>query len=114
MSESHESSLFEALGVPRDSLIEPPPDQVWDDAMAYALDPNSPDVGDDLIPATDDVIDDAVDDSAVTYENEVNGNGHDLGDVHAHLDLRHLIDDDDVDEPHVTSDDATDDDDVGF
>ncbi|WP_377454564.1 hypothetical protein [Rhodococcoides fascians] len=111
MSESHESSLFEALGVPRDSLIEPPPDQVWDDAMAYALDPNSPDVGDDLIPATDEGIDDTVGDSAATDENEVNGDGHDLGDVHAHLDLRHLIDDDD---PDVTSDDATDDDDVGF
>ncbi|MET4050517.1 MULTISPECIES: hypothetical protein [unclassified Rhodococcus (in: high G+C Gram-positive bacteria)] len=50
MSDGDEVTLFELLGVSRDSLLEPPPQSIWEDAIAYAVDPDSPDAEDGLVP----------------------------------------------------------------
>lgn len=43
-------SLWEALGLPRDSALEPVPDDVWTAAVGAAVDPDAAVVASELVP----------------------------------------------------------------
>lgn len=49
-----ERSLFEELGISKESLLPEPPEDVWSAALARALDPESAPVDDALVPQMDD------------------------------------------------------------
>lgn len=49
-----DESLWKALGLSADDFIEPLPDDVWDAAIAHAVDPNTPQIDPEIVPALDD------------------------------------------------------------
>lgn len=51
-----EGSLFDELGIPRESLLPEPPEDVWSAALVHALDPDSAPTDDTLAPPMDDTV----------------------------------------------------------
>lgn len=51
-----EGSLFDELGVPRESFLPEPPEDVWSAALVHALDPDSAPADDTLAPPMDDTV----------------------------------------------------------
>lgn len=104
-----EGSLFDELGLPRESFLPEPPDDVWSAALAHALDPDSAPADDTLAPLMDDTVRPRgdVDDVGILGDDDtVNG---DSGDPHRLLE--HFGD---VDVPDNSDDEnLTDDIDLG-
>lgn len=94
MSESGEESLFEALGIDRESLLPTPSDGVWEGALTRAVDPQAPDVDDDLVPSPGEHAAGGAHDVDAAFDADDNhsGNGHDLGHTPGHVDLSDLFD----------------------
>lgn len=104
-----EGSLFDELGIARESFLPEPPEDVWSVALAHAVDPDSAPADDTLAPLMDDTVRPAgdVDDVGPLGEDDtVNGGSSD-----AHPILEHFGD---VDVPDDSDDgDIPDDIDLG-
>ena len=102
-----EGSLFDDLGIPRESFLPEPPEDVWSAALAHALDPDSTEVDDTLVPQMDDIVHpgDDMDDVGLLGVDDTED-----ADISAiHPDLGHFGD---VDALHDTDDDSDGSDDI--
>lgn len=103
-----EGSLFDELGIPRESLLPEPPEDVWSAALAHALDPESAPTDDTLAPPMDDTVhpEGDVDDIGFLDDDTAHGDSDDVHPILGHFG--------DVDVPDDSADeDINDDIDLG-
>ncbi|MFC1473846.1 hypothetical protein [Rhodococcus qingshengii] len=104
-----EGSLFDELGISRESFLPEPPEDVWSAALARALDPDSAPADDTLAPQMDDTVRTGGDVDDIGLLGDDDTVSSDIGD--AHPVLEHFGD---VDVPDDSADeDITDDIDLG-
>ncbi|MCS4255809.1 hypothetical protein M2405_004112 [Rhodococcus erythropolis] len=104
-----EGSLFDELGIPRESLLPEPPEDVWSAALVHALDPDSAPTDGTLVPSMDDTVRPGNDVDYIGTFDDHDTVSSDSGD--AHPDLEHFGD---VDGPDDSDDeDINDDIDLG-
>ena len=55
MTNDHDRSLWELLGIDPATTVPPVADDAWERALHIAMDPDTPPIGDDLVPSDDPV-----------------------------------------------------------
>lgn len=95
-----EGSLFDQLGISRESFLPDPPEDVWSTALTHAVDPDSNSADDTLVPSMDDTVraEGNADDLMSLGEGDTVDS--EFVDIHPHPE--HF---DDLDVPHDSNDD---------
>jgi len=112
-------SLWQALGISASDALDQVPDDVWDSALAHAVDPATPEVDSSLVPDMDDAdphpiggdVDGDVDGDLAGLLHDDPGPGHDSGDG---IDLGGGVDDHGFTDHHHDGDEDIDLDDNGL